>query len=462
MKDNPTNDYLKKLYPSYVTRAMPWRGTIYEKLYYINGVEKVCRGVNQTTLIHPKAVRQYNDRAKFVTNTDYSYNYDVLFNEFREKIYVVGVLNKNASPGFPWILDYKDKGRMVDAVTVLWPIVLFTYVCIWFWAQHDEIDVDALEMLQNGITGVFTVFIKEEPNKLVKLQEDMGRTIKPEDIIYCIIRWLLMRDYLSDQYADWQNSCSIAGMPITSESMVQLIDFINKEWEGEQKCSDDSTQWEETVTENDVLKYVLQFAHKMKRISDEELDKLYTTSEIKEWLKTADTLVKMFYFVEMHSIDYFAYFKDGDLIYSNYVGRTSSGKLTTNDSNKVMRATTQITIMQQLGYTKFKHLNMGDDMIHNCDNKMYVDLGLQMGKKFKDIRRADESGYIDFISQRLYINERKSEFAGIEKMIISFMNSDQTIDMWRSLYEHVGEKVLTFPGVPEEIKIYAAAKKIIA
>lgn len=460
MRENVTNDYLKIKYPNYVLRSMPWRGTFFEKLYYMNGVEKISRNVSQQDYITPTSIIKYNDRATFQTNTHYSFDYEVLFNEFKDKIYVVGVLNKKASPGFPWILSYANKGNFVKAAENLWPIVFFTYVCIWFWAQHGEIDVDALEMLQNGITGVFTVFIKEEPNKLAKLQEDMGRTIKPEDIVYCIIRWLLMRDYLSDQYADWKNSCSIAGMPVTADSMVELIDFIKSEWDGQPMCSDDSKNWEETVTENDVLKYVLQVAHKLKRIDDATLQGLHTTQQVKDWLKGADTLVKMLYFVEMHSIDYFAYFKDGDIVYTNYVGRTSSGKLTTNDSNKVMRATTQITIMEKLGYVVYKHLNMGDDMIHNCDDKRYVEYGTRMGKHFKDVRQADEEGFIDFVSQRLYIKERKCEFAGLEKMIIAFMNSEQSIDMWRSLYEHVGRDVLSFPGVPQQIVEYANIKRL--
>jgi hypothetical protein len=465
MKMTDTNVFLLSRYgDAMAKKKMPphgWRPA----LLSVTNSSFNSRQIVQTLRIHPMAV--WSAAEANTVHHDYSwtekFDYETIRDRFVEIVYTRRKVNPTSGCGFPFDLDYSKRQAFVDDRQKLWSVMWYTWCTVMDYAKT-KMTLSPFQKLVNKISDLVSYFLKEEPMKLAKHVAEIWRGIKPSSIRMYLMHMLLMYNYLDEEYADWQNSAGAAGMSTDPAGMKQFIEFILKHG---LKSGDDASGYEDSVTFNDILKYLMYLGYKFGKVTFDDLMRNDTDEEIYEYISSHWSLwFRMICVIEISFADYLVYIPNGDVVDRKNNGTTMSGKLTTGFTNKCTRGPiqrtawayvvskcTDIETFNRLAYehpewfTCTKTMNQGDDIVHNCPTDEYIPVCAMMGKTIKEYSNMDRDGYVDFVSMRWYPNGTW-EFLGEEKVVVNFSVSEQKLPQWMAMIQLLGDKVFDWPGCP--------------
>jgi len=438
------------------TKKMPPHGYEPARLSTINGTN-VARDIVQTLRIHPMSIivgdsyYTVNHPDGFGWTEDFSYS--ELSDRFTDLICVKRRINPISGCGFPWDCIYENRGAFTKDLSDLWSVTYYTMMTIIEVIGVGWNHKSPFELWIDGVVDVISYFIKDEPMKLSKHLSQIWRGIKPASIRYYIIHLLLLNGWDERSSLKWKQSCTVSGLSIDPEGLDELWWMFNEMGE---LSGDDASKFENTVTQNDMWKYIIGMGHKFGKVKDEEVLRLDTNEEIMKFIfeESTSMWLKLFAFVEYHLMAFLVYIPNGMVIDRNYVGENASGKLTTANTNYHVRSYTQRTaqavhlarvsgvpenkiyewMMDHPESMRGQTLSMGDDIIHQTIGTGYMDVCKEMGKTITDYSNWNIDGYVDFISYRFFKgNSPRYEFTGREKCIISFAHKKRTVQQWEAI-----------------------------
>jgi len=317
-----------------------------------------------------------------------------------------GKVNRNGSPGYPYMIYWKTNGAWID--NNVWEIVLLVVMRVRDRLKYAESGEkwNVKKRIANNVQDPQRVFIKDEAHTQKKLKLFKFRVIQSVSLIDSLIQRMLYDNQDNAEIDNWKTIPSSPGVGFTDEDNEIIVGKVEDMLQVGEVFGTDVSGWDESV-------------HKHERLQDAErrIELSIVNVEGSVWQK----LVRLEVEIQCSPLHITS---DGVVITYSVDGGMNSGEKITSSSNSWIRNFINKLAAYRHGVSlkNMKTMSSGDD---NLCNKMegYAEEMDKMGYDIKQIDDVKET--FEYCSHEYSLITRKARFLNFAKTMHQLLRTKQ-------------------------------------
>lgn len=329
---------------------------------------------------------------------------------------VLVLLNREASPGYPWMIDYPTKGNFIDSNSDLIVDTVLARLKARIETPYELMKtMHPVELVKRGLCDPVRVFVKNEFHTLEKIEEGRMRLISNVTIIDEVIERLMY----SIQNNDHQAAChsgqgTAVGWDIsTDEGSKRSYGSVEKHLPT--AADSDVSGWDMSVKE---WGFEVE-AEARRRMCGAERNSVWCDMNLKQFVCTSRSVYVV---------------TDGTMFCCTMNGLQNSGKYLTSYSNSIQR--NGLAVLMGCDWS----ISMGDDnvstWVENAEEK-----AKEFGFRLKNYKRVDPDIGFEFCSHlftrdgNIPLNPDK----GFANLLSKKPDRGELEDFFLRVYRHIPE-----------------------
>lgn len=151
--------------------------------------------------------------------------------------YVISMVKRDSSPGYPWGLMYRDKEQaLLKAGEEIYDMVNYRLKCylklpFQFYTDSKPPGIAAaVDFVKKGFVDPIRLFIKNEPHSIAKIRDGRFRLVSSVSIVDEIVERLLCGEQNQAEIENWLECPSKPGIGLSSDEQTNSLYQSVKQW----------------------------------------------------------------------------------------------------------------------------------------------------------------------------------------------------------------------------------------